>query len=96
MGMFNMFGDSEHRVFNYKPRYFDPEEERRRRLFGDVDGSNQKKAYEPGSQLRGSFRSGAYKKEKSHSNPVQNFIGIVGLVLVFIILFYIAKFYTIL
>ena len=39
---FGFFGNQEHRVFNYKPRYYDPEEEERRRMFGDVDGSNEK------------------------------------------------------
>ena len=33
---FGFFGNQEHRVFNYKPRYYDPEEEERRRMFGDV------------------------------------------------------------
>ena len=27
MAIFNWFGESEHRVFNYKPRYYDPEKE---------------------------------------------------------------------
>ena len=26
MGLFNFFGENEHRVFNYKPIYYDPEE----------------------------------------------------------------------
>ena len=33
---------------------------------------------------------------RSHSNKAQNIIGLVGLLLIFIVLFYIAKFYTIL
>ena len=37
--MFSFFGDSEHRVFNYKPIYYNPEEEERKRRFGRVDGS---------------------------------------------------------
>ena len=39
---FGFFGNQPHRVFNYKPRYYDPEEEKRRQMFGDVDGSNEK------------------------------------------------------
>ena len=31
MGVFNFFGDNEHRVFNYKPIYYNPEEEERKR-----------------------------------------------------------------
>ena len=33
---FGFFGNQEHRVFNDKPRYDEPEEEERRRMFGDV------------------------------------------------------------
>ena len=39
---FGFFGNQPHRVFNYKPRYYDPEEEKRRQMFGEVDGSNDK------------------------------------------------------
>ena len=49
---FGFFGTSEHRVFNYKPRYYDPEEEKRRQLFGDVDGTNEK-ARESAASLEG-------------------------------------------
>ena len=53
---FGFFGNQPHRVFNYKPRYYDPEEEKRRQMFGDVDGTNEKARengeYVPGSSLR--------------------------------------------
>ena len=39
MAIFNWFGESEHRVFNYKPRYYDPEKEALKKKFGDADGS---------------------------------------------------------
>ena len=39
MGFFNFFGDDEHRVFNYKPMYYDKEKEDRMRKFKAVDGS---------------------------------------------------------
>ena len=42
MGIFNFFGESEHRVFNYKPIYYDPDEERRKQMFGAVDGTFDK------------------------------------------------------
>lgn len=98
--MFNWFGDSEHRVFNYKPRYYDVEAEERRKKFGKVDGSLEKEkaggTYSPGSYIRGSFRDGHYSRERAHATRAQQIIGLVGLGLVFIVLGYIAKFYTIL
>ena len=55
MGFFNFFGDNEHRVFNYKPMYYDKEKEERMRRFRAVDGSMDKKDedYVPGSYLHG-------------------------------------------
>ena len=100
MGIFNMFGSQEHRVFNYKPIYFDPEKEERKRRFGQVDGTADKEMkdenYVPGSYIRGSFREGRYKSEKKSSNRAQDIIGLVGLLLVVTILIYIAKFYSLL
>lgn len=98
MGMFNWFGESEHRVFNYKPRYYDPAEEERKRRFRDVDGSVEREKkegkYVPGSHIQGAFRDGRYSRTRSHSNKVQNIIGIIGLLLVVTVLIFIAKFYS--
>lgn len=96
MGIFNMFGEQEHRVFNYKPRYYDPEKEELKRKFGKVDGSMEQEDYVPGSYIKGSMRDGRYKSVKKSGNKVQNIIGLVGLLLVAIVLIYIAKFYTLL
>ena len=87
MAIFNWFGESEHRVFNYKPRYYDPEKEARKK---------RTEPYTPGSYVRGSFRNGNYSKERGHSNKAQNIIGIIGLILVAVVLVYIAKFYSLL
>lgn len=98
---FNFFGETEHRVFNYKPRYYDPEKEERRRFFGDHgedkagdDGSPAEDAYTPGKYLSGSFRDGNYQRLRtSSSTKAQKIIGIVGLILFFVILYFIARFY---
>ena len=94
MGIFNMFGEQEHRVFNYKPIYYD----------GAVDGSldreiekaKEEGTYVPGSYIKESMREGRDRRTRSHANKAQNIIGLVGLLLIFIVLFYIAKFYTLL
>lgn len=96
---FNFFGDREHRVFNYKPRFYDPEEERRKQFFGRVDGAIDKDKkegkYVPGSHISGSFRNGGYKRTKGGSKA-QSIIGLIGLLLFCVILIYIAKFYSLL
>ncbi|MBR5384550.1 MAG: hypothetical protein IK143_01585 [Bacteroidales bacterium] len=94
---FNFFGETEHRVFNYRPRYYDPEKEERRRIFGDVDGSNEKDAQAaPGSSIRGAFRDGNYKRTRSSSTRIQSIIGLVGLLLLAVAMIYITKFYSLL
>lgn len=98
MGFFNFFGDNEHRVFNYRPIYYNPEEEERKRRFGSVDGSleQEKKegAYVPGSYIKGAFREGS--RTRTPLRRAQTIIGIVSLLLIFAVLWYIAKFYSML
>ncbi|MBO7070588.1 MAG: hypothetical protein J6W09_04775 [Bacteroidales bacterium] len=97
---FGFFGNQEHRVFNYKPRYYDPEEEQRKRMFGDVDGSNkaarEKGEYVPGSSIRGAFRDGNYQKTRSVQSRTQVIISIITLLLIAGVLWYIVKFYSLL
>lgn len=100
MALFNFFGDNEHRVFDYKPIYYDKETEERRRMFGAVDGSLDKEKkdgkYTPGSYIKGAFRDGAYKTTREHMKKGQTIIGIITLVLVFGVLYMVAKFYSLL
>lgn len=98
--MFNFFGESEHKVFDYKPIYYDKERDELKRKFSSVDGTLEKEkkdgTYVPGASLKGAFRDGNYQKTRSDSRRSQSIIGIVALLLVIGILFYIAKFYSIL
>lgn len=100
MGLFNFFGEPEHKVFDYKPIYYNKEEDERRRRFGAVDGTLDKEKeegrYVPGSYIKGSMRDGGYQKTKSHMTKVQSIIGIISLILIFMVLFFIAKFYSML
>ena len=98
MGLFNFFGENEHRVFNYKPIYYDPEEEERKRRFGAVDGTLEKEkkegTYAPGSQIKGAFRNGS--RTRTPMWRAQTIIGIISLLLICALLWYIAKFYSML
>ena len=97
---FGFFGQQEHRVFNYRPRYYDPEAEERRRLFGDVDGTNEKAkkdgTYVPGSSIRGAWRDGHYQRTRTTATRTQTIISIVTLLLIAVVLVYITKFYALL
>ena len=100
MGLFNFFGDNEHKVFDYKPIYYDKEADERRRRFGAVDGSDEaarkEGSYVPGSYIKGSFRDGNYQRVRSHNKGIQTIIGIVTLLLIVAVLWFIAKFYAML
>lgn len=100
MGMFNFFGESEHRVFNYKPIYYDKDEEERKRRFGAVDGTMEREkkegTYAPGSYIKGSMRDGAYKTTRTHMQKTQTIIGIITLILIVAVLYGVAKFYSML
>lgn len=99
MASFGWFGEQEHKVFNYKPIYFDQEEEERRQRFGRVDGTMNKKDADgndaPGSSIQGAFRNGNYAKRRG-ATKAQSIIGLIGLILAVIVLFQMAKFYTLL
>ncbi len=96
MGLFNFgfFGTQEHRVFNYRPRYYDEEKEALKEKFGAVDGTKDKN-YAPGSYIRGSLRNGKYSKTRG-ANKVQRVIGAVTLILAFVVIYLIAKYYQLL
>ena len=90
---FGFFGTPEHRVFNYKPRYYDEEKDELRKKFGKVDGSleGKDKEYVPGSYLKGSFMDGNYQRQKSEGSRMQKLIGMVALLLAIVALIFIAK-----
>lgn len=91
---FGFFGSQEHRVFDYKPRYYDKDKDELRQKFGKVDGStgrDEKGEYVPGSFIKGSFRDGNYQKQRSNGGRAIKLIGMVTLLLVLVILIYIAK-----
>ena len=89
---FGFFGTPEHRTFNYRPRYYDPEKEELKDMFGKVDGSREKEVYAPGSLIKGSFRNGNYKNTTG-STRAQKIAGLIALILAFVVIFLIAEYW---
>ena len=91
---FNFFGKQEVRGFNYRPRFYDPEAEERRKKYGDftkpVDDT-----YTPGKHVRGSFRDGNYQRTKEVSRN-QKAIGMVTMILLFAVVYLIYKYFPVL
>ena len=88
---FGIFGEQEHRVFNYKPRYYDPEKDAVKEKFASVDGSMEKKDYVPGSYVKGAFKR--EDRYRTSSGRVRMIVSLGGLLLIVVALIYIAKMY---
>ena len=104
MGFFTFPGQQEHRKFNYRPIYYDKDEEERRQVFGKVDGrldaekekEKENGEYKAGSYIRGAFRDGNYARRDSGATTAQRIIGIVGLILLAVVLIYFCIFFLLL
>ena len=90
---FNFFGTQEVRKFNYKPRFYDPEAEERRKKYGDFTKPEGK--YVPGQHVKGSFRDGNYQKTHDVAQN-QKAIGVVTIILLFAVVYLIYKYFPIL
>lgn len=93
---FNFFGKQEVRKFNYRPRFYDPEAEARRRKYGDLtkkDSEGEK--YVPGSYVKGSLRNGNYQRTEDVSKN-QKILGIVTTVLLFAVVYLVYKYFPLL
>ena len=104
MGFFTFPGQQEHRKFNYRPIYYDKDEEERRQVFGRVDGrldaekekEKETGEYKAGAYIRGAWRDGNYAKRDDGATAAQKIIDIVGLILLAVVLIYLCKFYLLL
>ena len=91
---FNFFGTQEVRKFSYKPRFYDPEAEERRKKYGDFTKPKDTK-YVPGQHVKGSFRDGNYQRMKEVSKN-HTAIGMVTMILLFAVVYFIFMFFPIL
>ena len=92
---FSFFGKQEVRKFNYKPRFYDPEAEERRKKYGDFTKDTQKKEYVPGQSIKGSLRDGNYSRTEDLSRN-QRLLGAISLILLFGVIFLLWKYFPIL
>ena len=87
---FNFFGKQEVRRSNYRPRFYNPEEEERRQKFGDH--SQEKKEYVPGQLVRGSLRDGNFKDTKDVTRN-QKYLGMLAIILLFAVIYSMFKYF---
>ena len=91
---FNFFGTQEVRKFSYKPRFYDPETEERRKKYGDFTKPKDEK-YVPGNIVKGSLRDGNYQRKQEVSRN-QKTIGVVTMILLFFVVYLIYKYFPLL
>ena len=91
---FNFFGTQEVRKFSYKPRFYDPETEERRKKYGDFTKPKEEK-YVPGNIVKGSLRDGNYQRKQEVSRN-QKTIGVVTMILLFSVVYLIYKYFPLL
>ena len=82
---FSFFGKQEVRKFSYRPRFYDPEAEERRKKYGDFTKDKEKAGYVPGQHVKGSLRDGNYSRTEDMSRN-QKFLGAVSLILLFVVI----------
>ncbi len=93
---FSFFGKQEVRKFNYRPRFYDPETEERRKKYGDFTKPRDKQEkYVPGSYVKGSLRDGRYSRTEEVSKN-QRGIGMITMILLAAVIMLIVKYYPIL
>lgn len=88
---FSFFGKQEVRKFNYKPRFYDPETEERRKKYGDFSKPKEEKRA-PGSYIKGSLRGGQYNQSKGISKN-QKILGAVSLILLCVIIWFMFQYF---
>lgn len=94
---FKFFGTQEVRKFSYKPRFYDPEKEARRKRYGNLskqDGE-EKQEYKPGMHIRGSLRDGNYSRTEEIGRN-QKVIGMITVVLLFAVVYLLFRYFPIL
>ena len=96
MGLFNFsfFGTQEDRRFNYKPRFYDPETEERRKKYGDFTKPKDE-TYVPGKHIKGSLRDENYKRTRE-INTNQKKLGVVTMLLLFAVVYLVYKYFPML
>ena len=93
---FNFFGTQDVRKFNYKPRFYDPEVEERRKKYGDfTKPKEEEQEYVPGKYVKGSLRDGNYQRKQEVSRN-QKAIGAVSMILLFTVVYLIYKYFPLL
>ncbi|MCI2081822.1 MAG: hypothetical protein LKK19_02540 [Bacteroidales bacterium] len=99
MGMISFFDTPEHKVFTYKPRFYDPDKEKikqayaKKRLKAEKQGEalpeTGKDEYKPGEYIHGAYDSPKFEQKTSHvsNKGIRSIAWICSLILAFLIVY---------
>ncbi|HPV88245.1 MAG TPA: hypothetical protein PKU85_03405 [Bacteroidales bacterium] len=95
----SFFNTPKHRVFNYKPRFWNPEKEefeervRRAREKAGLEKGDENRPYVPGSSIRGSFqkRHEVVRRLPKRQKLIR-FVFIITIAIILIMALYFSKF----
>lgn len=92
MGLSSIFSTQEYNVYDYKPRYYDPEKEKRKQRLRELRVENGKSPdiglettgeNKPGSIVRGGFRKRMSDRKYSERSSIIRFLVIFSILLFF-------------
>lgn len=92
----SFFNTPTHRVFNYRPRYYDETKEHIKELeekYGKTDGTEQeKKRYIPGAAIQSAYRNGLQGERRGSGNgKLKKIIILLSLLAAMIAAYYLAQ-----
>lgn len=98
----SFFRTPQHRVFDYKPRYYDPDKEEfqerveQSRLKYQEEARREDKPYIPGASIRGSFKRNHEQKRAYPKNAnLIRWITIVALILIMLAAVYFSNIFSV-
>jgi hypothetical protein len=82
----------EHRVFNYRPLYYNEREEALNKKIEEAE-KKQKGEYIPGESIRGSFQKMRFDSKRSKvANPARRISALISLAFLMVMLYFFVKY----
>ena len=89
---FAFFKEPSHKVFNYKPRFYDPAKEELERKIDEAERQSRGE-YVPGAAIRGSFQRMRMESKRSRAvSPAKRILTLITIAIILLALFYFSEY----